>query len=39
MEMASLLEVLQEGDRTLFDKAMTAMHTGAIALKLCQDAP
>ena len=33
-EMASLLKVLQEGDRTLFEKAMTAMHTGAKALNL-----
>lgn len=33
-EMASLLEVLQEGDRTLFEKAMKTMHTGAKAVNL-----
>jgi hypothetical protein len=34
IEMASLLEVLGEGDRTLFDTAIAAMHTGAKTLNL-----
>ena len=39
MEMASFPEVLQEGDRILFEKAMRAMHTGAKALNLRQETP